>query len=143
MADNQADRAVNDIAPPPESADKFILVIDDDSSVRAITARMLERLGYRVITAVDGRAGVERFRENAEQTLCALIDMTMPQMSGEATCQALQAIDPTVRLILMSGHAEEQLATELDHLKLAGILQKPFNLEQLRLLIARVVGAAG
>ena len=125
MADNDPDRAM---ASSPGSADNIILVVDDDSSVRAITARMLERSGYRVVTAVDGQAGIERFRENAEHTLCALIDMSMPQMSGEATCQALQAIDPTVRLILMSGHAEAQLATELDYLKLAGILQKPFNL---------------
>lgn len=133
---------IENIAPAEAPSYPVILVVDDETTVRTITARMLQRIGYQVVTAADGPDGIERFREHAGQVLCVLVDMSMPQMSGEATCQSIKAIDPAARLVLMSGHAEGQLASDLQYLDLAGFLQKPFNLDQLRTLVARVVNAA-
>jgi signal transduction histidine kinase len=66
---------------PPAGA--TILVIDDEDGVRIVAARLLERAGWSVLTAADGRAGIELFQANADAIGCVLLDLTMPQMSGE------------------------------------------------------------
>ncbi len=120
-----------------------ILVVDDEESICTIAARMLQRLGYRAITASDGQTGIARFEERAQQIVCVLLDMTMPHMSGEAVSRAIQAIDPNARIVMMSGHAEDDMIGRMSDLKFAGFLPKPFNLERMRSTIARAVGSTG
>src|SRR5215211_8196062 len=116
-----------------------ILVIDGEEAVLNVAARMLQRIGYRAITASDGQTGIARFGEQADQIVCILIDMTMPQMAGEAVARSIQAIDPAARIIMMSGYAGDDTISRMSDLKLAGFLPKPFNLEMMRATIARVL----
>jgi len=125
------------------STGEAILVVDDEEAVISIAARMLQRIGYRAITASDGQTGIVRFQEHAPQIVCVLLDMTMPHMSGEAVCRAILAIDPGARIVMMSGYAEGDTISRMSDLKLAGFLQKPFNLETMRVTIARVIGVTG
>jgi two-component system, cell cycle sensor histidine kinase and response regulator CckA len=124
------------------SLGEAILVVDDEEAVLEVAARMLQRIGYRVITAGDGQTGIARFQEHARQIVCVLLDMTMPHVSGEAVGRAILAIDPGARIVMMSGYAEDDTLGRLSDLKLAGFLQKPFNLEMMRTTIGRVLGAA-
>jgi len=117
-----------------------ILVVDDEQAVLSIAGRMLQRIGYRAITASDGQAGIARFREHADQIVCVFLDMTMPQMTGEAVCRAILAIDPAARIVMMSGYAEDDTIRRMSDLKLAGFLPKPFNLEMMRAALARMMG---
>src|SRR5689334_12249430 len=103
MVESDASRAAG------EAQAGVVLVVDDDESVRSITVRMLQRLGYQVAGAADGPGGLAYFQAHARAIRCALIDMTMPGMSGEALCQALWAIDPNARLVMMSGNAEQEM----------------------------------
>jgi two-component system cell cycle sensor histidine kinase/response regulator CckA len=125
--------------PEPASLGGVILVVDDEESICTIAARMLQRLGYRAITASGGQAAIALFEEHAQQVVCVLLDMTMPDMSGEAVGRAIQAIDPNARIVMMSGHAEDDMISRMSDVKLAGFLQKPFNLERMRSTVARVV----
>jgi CheY-like chemotaxis protein len=79
---------------PIGAAAALLLVIDDEEGVRSVAARMLERSGYRVITAADGRAGVDLFRDHADSIAAVLLDLTMPHLDGEQTMRAIQAIRP-------------------------------------------------
>lgn len=126
--------------PAGEGQAGVVLVVDDEESVRNIAVRMLQRLGYQVASAADGPGGLTYFQGHAREILCALIDMTMPGMSGEALCQALWASNPGARLVMMSGHAEQEMIQLMGSIPLAGFLQKPFNLERLRTLMAQVAG---
>jgi two-component system cell cycle sensor histidine kinase/response regulator CckA len=122
----------------PASLGGVILVVDDDESICTIAARMLQRLGYPAITASNGHAAIALFEEHAQQVVCVLLDMTMPEMSGEAVSRAIQAIDPDARIVMMSGHAEDDMISRMGDVRLAGFLQKPFNLARMRSTIARV-----
>ena len=113
----------------------IVLVVDDEESVRNIAVRMLQRLGYQVASAADGPGGLAYFQDHAHTIRCALIDMTMPGMSGEVLCQALWALNPGARLVIMSGNAEQEMLQLMGSIPLAGFLQKPFNLERLRTLM--------
>jgi PAS domain S-box-containing protein len=109
-----------------------VLVIDDEELVRLMVAQLLERLGFTVLVAGDGQAGVEVFRTHADVIGCTLLDMTMPQLNGEQTFRALRLIKSDARVVLMSGYDEQELSSRFAGQGLAGFLHKPFSPADLR-----------
>jgi CheY-like chemotaxis protein len=107
---------------------------------------MLQRLGFAVVSASNGHRAVELFHKHHHDIACVLLDLTMPEQSGVATVPFLQAINPDVPIILMSGYSEEELTLRYPHLGLKGFLAKPFTLQSLHHIVqqfVRVGGAAG
>ncbi|MDA8083751.1 MAG: ATP-binding protein [Nitrospiraceae bacterium] len=86
-----------------------ILLVEDDEAVRLVTKRLLEERGYRVIEAVGGMEAVRLFRENRERPHLVLTDLIMPEMTGRDVHRALKEIDPSVRILFMSGYAADVL----------------------------------
>ncbi|MCB9671080.1 MAG: response regulator [Alphaproteobacteria bacterium] len=103
-----------------------VLVVDDDPVVRMVTARMLQRLGFEVLEAVEGAEGVAQL-EAHPHIRAVVLDMTMPGMSGLETMTALRAIQPTLPIVLVSGYSED----EVPALDSGVFLQKPYTLKQL------------
>ena len=118
--------------PAAPGREKTVLVADDDETVRAVAARMLESLGYGVVLACDGREAVERFRAEPDRFGWVLLDLTMPHMSGEAAFREMRRARPDVRVLLMSGYAEQEVNARMAEGGLAGFLQKPFPLSTLQ-----------
>ncbi len=114
-----------------------ILVVDDEPSVRAVMVRMLERLGFSVLEASDGRAGVEAFQVNADTIACVLLDLTMPDLSGQQALSAIRQIRLDTRVVLMSGYDEQELSAYFGQ-GVAGFLHKPFTLADLRQKLQQV-----
>lgn len=108
-----------------------ILVVDDEEAIRELAHRMLERMGFSVMLASDGREAMEIFRNNADDIRLVLLDMTMPNLDGEETFDALRAIRSDVRAILSSGYDEQSATRRFSGKGLAGFLQKPYTYEQL------------
>jgi PAS domain S-box-containing protein len=112
-----------------------VLVIDDDEGVRDLAEAVLRRAGLTVLTAAGGHEGLKLFGSHADSIGVVLLDRTMPELSGIDTFQAIRALRPDARVVLVSGYAEERLTTELAGTGLAGFLKKPFLPES---LLARV-----
>jgi CheY-like chemotaxis protein len=110
----------------------IILLVDDDDSVRTLGKRMLERLGFQVLTAKDGKEALQTYREQAKSIKLVLLDLTMPHMDGEETFQELQRIDPAVRVVMASGYAESEVSKRFAGKGLAGFVQKPYVLAGLK-----------
>lgn len=104
-----------------------VLVIDDEQIVRDIAQATLERFGYRVVLADDGRKGLEAFRRLAGRVDLVLLDLTMPVMSGEETFRELQNIRSDIRVILSSGYNEAEATRHFTGKGLTGFLQKPYT----------------
>ncbi|MDQ6612717.1 MAG: response regulator [Gemmatimonadota bacterium] len=117
-----------------------VLVVDDDEHVRALAHRVLERLNYESIEATDGLAAIDLLRADATQVDAVLLDMTMPRMNGEDTLRGIRALAPWLPVILMSGHDEREVTPQLLEHGLGGYLQKPFTVDALSSMFARVVG---
>jgi PAS domain S-box-containing protein len=109
-----------------------VLVVDDEESVRDVASRMLEREGYAVLLAGDGAEALRIFTGHADRIGLVLLDMTMPRKNGIETFAELRALDPAVRVVLTSGYDRQEATQELVDRGLAGFLQKPFTLEDLR-----------
>jgi PAS domain S-box-containing protein len=108
-----------------------VLLVDDEEVIRVVGLRMLSRIGFEVLTAVDGSEAVALFRKHVDKIVCVLLDLTMPGVDGEKTFRALREVREDVRVVLISGHAEEEIAHRFEGMGLAGFIHKPFSLGEL------------
>lgn len=130
-------------APPAGDAWKgtgTVLVVDDEESIRTLAQRMLETMGFEVLTAKDGVEGVEIFRRDGDRIRFVLLDMTMPRLDGEETFREMRRIRPDVRAILSSGYNEQTATSRFAGKGLAAFVQKPYGFVDLRNLVRRVLG---
>ncbi len=103
-----------------------VLVVDDEESVRDVARRMLQRMGYEVVTAVDGDDGLRLFSENEDAIVAIVLDVTMPRLSGTEVLAELRKRGKHVPVVLASGYTSQSLA-DTTHGEPAPIfVQKPF-----------------
>jgi len=107
------------------------LVIDDEEMVRRLADGVLSRAEMKVLTAENGKAGVEIFREHNRVVSVVVLDLQMPVMGGEEALVLLKQINPDVPIILSSGFDESEAARRFSKLKPARFLQKPYTVERL------------
>ena len=104
-----------------------ILVVDDDATIRSIAREMLENLGYEVLVAEDGEAGIEVFEREKSRVDAVLLDMVMPRLSGRHCFHTMRRLDPDARIVLTSGFTAEHSVQDLLDAGLRGFLHKPFR----------------
>jgi CheY-like chemotaxis protein len=104
-----------------------VLVVDDEEVVRRTAQSVLERAGFHVLFANNGRECVKTFGEIPNEIDLVLLDMSMPLMSGEEALGHMQRIRPDVRVILSSGFSEAEASHHFKGKGLAGFLEKPYT----------------
>jgi PAS domain S-box-containing protein len=109
-----------------------VLLVDDEEPVRKLTTTMLTRLGFTVLTAADGCAAVEVFRQHQAAIRCVLTDLTMPGMDGWATLAALRALRAELPVILSSGYDETNALAGAGAERPQAFLSKPYTVAALR-----------
>jgi len=119
-----------------------ILVVDDEETVRDTARNTLERYGYQVLLAREGREAVELFREAPEKISMVLLDLTMPVMGGEQALRELQRIHPSVRVLLSSGFNEVEAVRRFTGKGLAGFVQKPYTAVALAAKVKLILATA-
>ncbi|HXX03024.1 MAG TPA: response regulator [Xanthobacteraceae bacterium] len=120
------------------SASAVILVVDDDEVMRDLLRRVLERSGYEVVTATDGRDGVERLRRRAVDV--TITDMRMPVMDGIEFIQTLVAEQPSIRIIAVSGVDDwDNYLKTARSLGAKAVLRKPVGSAELVSTVKRVL----
>jgi CheY-like chemotaxis protein/two-component sensor histidine kinase len=108
-----------------------VLVVDDDEGVRELAEETLNRIGFSVLVASNGREGIELFSKHQDEIRAVFLDRTMPGISGKETFEELRRIRSDVRVVLVTGYSEEQTALHFAVKDLVGFLQKPFPPEKL------------
>jgi signal transduction histidine kinase/CheY-like chemotaxis protein len=116
-----------------------VLVIDDEPDIRQVTGKMLEGLGFSVLSAANGQEGVETFQERADEISAVLLDLTMPVMTGEEALQQLLRVRKDVVVLLMSGYDEQELSHRFKGRGVADFVQKPFAPATLREKLQKLV----
>ncbi len=117
-----------------------ILLVEDETMVRAVAERALTRHGYTVLTAENGEAALEIL--GREKTIELLIsDVVMPTMDGPTTVRAARKMHPELPILFISGYAEEQLRKSID-IPNVSFLAKPFSVQQLAEAVREVLIAA-
>jgi two-component system cell cycle sensor histidine kinase/response regulator CckA len=106
-----------------------ILIVEDEDMVRAVAERALVRQGYVVETASDGEQALQLFADGKRYDL-VISDVVMPHLDGPSMAQQLRKTYGDVRLLFISGYAEEQLRQTIS-LDNVAFLAKPFSVQQI------------
>ena len=129
QATEQASREI--VSNYPAGNGELILVVDDEASIREITTATLEKFNYRVVTASDGTDAVGLFAQHRVDIAAILTDMSMPFLDGPSTIRAIKKIDPSVKVIAMSGLMNPDQTADLESLGVNAFLAKPYTAEDL------------
>ena len=129
-----------DAGPAGFGRGRLVLVVDDEEDVRVMARKCLERAGFRVVEAADGRAGLAAYRARAADVALVLLDWTMPRMDGAEAFREMRRASPDVRVVLTSGFAQEDATSGFAGKGLAGFLRKPFRAQDLIGLVLQVLG---
>ena len=120
-----------------------ILVMDDEEMIRDFVKELLESLGYEVELAGEGGEAVRMFqsaRDKGEPFAAVFMDITVPGgMGGEEAIKKLLAIDPEVKAIVSSGYAQDPIMSNYRQYGFAGVVPKPYNLEEMSRELHRVL----
>jgi PAS domain S-box-containing protein len=127
-------RAVGDAASlvkkkPAEArgGSETILLVEDEEVVRKLAQRILADQGYTLLTASSGTEALELCERHLKPINMMLTDIVMPQISGRALAQRLQATYPNMKVLYMSGYAEESLKAIGEAIDDKNFIQKPFT----------------
>ena len=112
-----------------------ILVVDDEISIREGSARILTRMGHRVFTATRGEEGLEVLKN--EKIALVLLDLKMPGLDGLEVLQRIQVMNPSILVIVITGYATVETAIDAMKLGAYDFIPKPFDPDQLRIVINR------
>lgn len=124
----------------PSGHGETILVVDDEAQIRDITRLILEKHGYKVITANDGKEAVALYSEHRKEIKLVLMDMMMPGMDGEKGIRELQKVNPEIKTIAVSGLAEKDKLEKIANAHVNAFLAKPYTSEKLLKTIHEVQG---
>jgi CheY-like chemotaxis protein len=136
--ENRVPSAAHSVPPLPGGG--TVLLIDDDPEVREVGSQMLERLGFKVLTAAHGQEGLKVFQARGGEIDCVILDLTMPEMGGEEVFRELRRLRSDVRVILSSGYNEQEVTQRFAGKGLAGFIQKPYRVANLQEILGRVFG---
>ncbi len=123
----------------PEKGSGTILVVDDEEYILNADKAMLKELGYEVLLAKGGKEALRIFDENKDRINLLILDLIMPDLSGEIVYDRIKAIRPDVRVILSSGYSIEGQAESILKRGCDGFIQKPYNLNQLAQKIRQIL----
>jgi two-component system chemotaxis response regulator CheY len=111
---------------------KTVLVVDDDPEIRKLLATAMERLGFAVAQASDGRTAIQKLGEQRPTLLC--IDLMLPESSGYDVCEHVQR-SPTLNglpIVMVSARAMPEDRAQAEELGVRAYLAKPFTQTQLK-----------
>ncbi|OHV88938.1 response regulator [Mesorhizobium sp. ORS 3428] len=118
-----------------------LLIVEDDESVRTLAARALERDGHNVTIAADGAQGLALICQARGDYDLVVSDIRMPEMDGIEMAMAAANQFPSMKIMLMTGYADQrERAEELNGIIL-DVMQKPFTLAEIRAGVGRALAA--
>jgi CheY-like chemotaxis protein len=146
-ASSNAPSAGNATAPKGRPVQARILIMDDEALVRSMLSRMLERLGHRVTATSDGAEAIDTYLKAKNDRApfdAVIVDLTVPSgIGGLSVLDALLRADPSAKVIVSSGYSTDATMANAEDHGFAGVIPKPFSLEQVRSTLEEVLGGSG
>lgn len=104
-----------------------ILIVDDEEAVSQVTKRMLESVGYTVLTASNGHEGIRIWEANRDDIRLVLTDVEMPKMGGRFMVERLGALCPGLKVLYMSGYTDDAVLRDGVRDESVQFIGKPFT----------------
>ncbi|MEN8134548.1 MAG: response regulator [Thermodesulfobacteriota bacterium] len=117
-----------------------ILLVEDEIMILDTTRELLELLDYQVFPAGSGATALEVLAERKGQVDLVLLDLSLPDMSGQQLLPKLADEYPDLKIVICSGALPDELEFK-NQSQVKGILNKPFELSELRDIVSKVVSS--
>jgi two-component system cell cycle sensor histidine kinase/response regulator CckA len=117
----------------------LVLVVEDENQVLRFTTTMLSALGFEVVAAIDAVQALDALRRHRDGLALVLLDVTVPGMTGEDFLAEMERTAAPMPVVLSSGHDKDDLAVRFAGRRVAGVLQKPYRLAELRATLRHVL----
>ncbi|MDQ6978772.1 MAG: PAS domain S-box protein [Mariprofundaceae bacterium] len=117
----------------------YVLIVDDEATIRQVACMIVQAMGLKVKEAVDGVDAVELFTAHQHEISCVVLDMTMPRMNGRETMTALRAIQADLPIILSSGYHEHDGLETQKNVAHTAFVHKPYPPKLLQETIAKLL----
>jgi len=117
-----------------------ILLVEDEDNVRAFSARALRATGYEVFEADSGEEALDVLADIGGQIDLMISDVVMPEMDGPALLIKVRERLPTLKVIFVSGYAEESVRQDIADDRSVEFLAKPYSLDQINSKVKEVLG---
>jgi len=124
------------VAPLEQTTSKRVLVADDESNMRRVLEAILRREGYDVVTAANGLDAVSEMNRDIRTVIT---DLKMPGLDGMGLLRRLQQDYPEVPVVMITAHGSVESAVEAVKLGAFDYLEKPFEQEQIRQIVAKAM----
>ncbi len=108
-----------------------VLLVDDEEIILEVGKELLEGMGYRVLTAKDGKQAMEVYKKDRDEIDIVVLDMVMPNMGGGEAYDRMKEINPDIKVLLSSGFSIDGEASEILERGCNGFVQKPFTMKEL------------
>jgi two-component system, cell cycle sensor histidine kinase and response regulator CckA len=128
-------------AETPQSRGETILIVEDDVSVLHLTERILDHLGYAVLTSASPAEALTMVREYQGKIDLLMTDVILPEMSGMDLAGEMLKIRPTIRTLFMSGYTADIIARQGVLEKGVHFVQKPFTFDSLARKVREALGS--
>jgi PAS domain S-box-containing protein len=119
--------------------DETVLFVDDEEEILRVGVRILEGLGYEVLTAADGQEALDVYRERRDLIDLVILDYVMPGMGGREVFDQLRRIDSQAKILLSSGYGSTDQVAELLRQGCNGFIQKPYDTRQMSRKIREIL----
>jgi two-component system cell cycle sensor histidine kinase/response regulator CckA len=116
-----------------------ILLVDDEEMIIDVGRKMLEKLGFEVLIARNGKEAMEVYEKTRDRIKLVILDMIMPGMAGGETYDKLKENNPDIKILLSSGYSINGRATEILDRGCNGFIQKPFDMRKLSHSISKII----
>lgn len=124
---------------PATLGNETILIVDDEPSIRRFSQLVLERNGYSVLLARDGREAIRTLKIRSSQIDLIILDLTMPHQSGWEVLKIIQESDWKIKVIISTGHRVIDKLKEFDQTHSVTLLLKPYRPDQLAQIARKVL----
>ena len=118
-----------------------ILLVDDEEMVLDVNVKVLEKLGYSVLEAKNGKEAIAAYRENKDAIDMVILDMVMPGMGGGEAYDIMKEINTNVKVLLSSGHSMDGQAKKILQRGCDGFLQKPYSMGEVSGKLREILAA--
>ena len=139
VAERPAREAVGEL---PRGHGETVMIVDDERALVALAKEMLAGLGYQPVGFESSSAALEAFRAEPQRFDVVLTDEAMPDLVGTELAREIRRLQPTVPIVLMSGHGGAQLTGRAAAVGAQEVLRKPLQGRELAESLARVLAAA-
>ncbi len=116
-----------------------VLMVDDEEVILEVGSELLKTIGYKVLTAIDGKEAIEIYKKNMDKIDIVLLDMIMPDMGGGKIFDIIKKVNPDAKVLLISGYSLDNQVAKILNRGCNGFIQKPFDLNELSGKIRKVI----